>query len=157
MLVEPVAANLSLHGYEVVMMGEGVGYKQLTNDIHRGVLKVANYTTIVVVMGRAEALGHQFGRALNKLVQALCTFGRDTTFVLVGPLPKYSYDKRRVRDLLHAGTIMKRKVQELNNFRFCDASAWFADRHGSVQKYVNRSGITKAGYKVISDRIKAVQ
>ena len=155
MLVDDVAANFTFNGFRMVVMERGHGIKQITEDIHRGVFKIGNFKHVVIMTGREEA-GQEgrFTTALNKLIQALCTYGRDTTFTMSGPIPGQWDNKYDTRDLLQAAVIVKHRILNIPGFYFCDVSAWFADRNGVVEKFVEPHGVTPKGAQIIRQRLR---
>ena len=157
MLVDNLAQGVSLPLFRVVVMDPHTTIKQITDDIHQGIFKINRYREVVIMLGRQDVISKRnYKTALNKLVHALCTFGTHTNFVLTGPLPAFWDNKCIIRDLLHAAVVTKNRINNLPGFRFCDASAWFADRHGVKERYMGPHGITNHGKSLLKQRINQV-
>ena len=153
MLVDSVAAGLDFPTVKVVVMRSNPTMKEIAEDIHRGIFKIAGYSKVLFIVGREEVRrGFSVKTGLNKLVHALCTFGKQTHFVFCGPLPAHGDSTSLIRDLLESGIVIKRRIERLPGFTFCDASAWFADRNGICDKYIDRMGLTGEGASLLRER-----
>ena len=154
MLVDYVARDVKVQQLQVVMINEHAGLKEVADDIHKGIIRIAQYQVIVLAIRRADVTrGKDFKKGLNKLIHALCTFGKRSRFIFMGPLPEYRDDKYVVCDLMQAGTMVKHRIKQLPGFKFCNASVWFADRHGIVTKYIGRTGLTTQGFNIFRQRL----
>ena len=156
MLVDDVAQGFSLPGFRMVIMDTQVTLKQVTDDIHKAIFKISKYHQVVILLGRQDVIQQRnYKKVLNKLVHALCTFGRNTSFILLGPLPAPWDSKFIVRDLMQAAVITKRRIRNLPGFKFCDASAWFVDRDGLKPQYMTDAGLTNEGRQLLKQRLAA--
>ena len=154
LLVDNVVAGFQLYGFRVVVMGQGEGLKEITADIHKGILKLGNYSKLVCTLGRADVTHNRnFDTILNRFIQAVDTYGKNLEVVMTGPLPDYWDDRWKAKDVLEAAVRVKRRILKVPGFHFSDASAWFADREGVDHKYMGPHGITKEGLKLLRSRL----
>ena len=87
MLVDSVAEGFTLTEVKMVVMNES-SLRTVSEDIHKGYLKVAHYEVVLFMIGWQDVLHRGcFKNNFNKLVHVLCTFGRDTEFIFIGPIP----------------------------------------------------------------------
>ena len=56
LLVNDTAANIHIRGYRVVVIPKGSSFRDVADNIHRGIVRVANYSHITFMIGRAEVL-----------------------------------------------------------------------------------------------------
>ena len=155
MLVDDVAEGVAITGFRMVVIEAPVGIKKIAEDIHNGELRISKYEHVAFMVGRQDVIQHRnFKSAYNKLIHALCTFGKSTSFTMAGPLPSFWDDQLVVRDLLQAGVTLKNRIGNLPGFIFCDASVWFAQRDGVVRKYMGPDGITAEGVRVVRHRME---
>ena len=154
MLVDDVAAGFDLPQFRMAVMEKDITLKQVTDDIHKGIFKISKYDTVIVSIGRQDVVHRRnYKSALNKLIHALCTFGRNTSFVMTGPLPGPWDNRYVIRDLLHAAVITKRRINNLPGFKFCDVTSWFADRDGIKQQFIDHNGLTRQAKRLLADKL----
>ena len=89
--------NLQIQGMDVWCVSDNTGLRELTNDIHDGILRIGGKDNVIIFVGRADTLrGRHFPAVAKRLISACSRFGRNTHFVFAGPFPQLGDEIRMI-------------------------------------------------------------
>ena len=88
-LVEGDAIKFRAPGFLVVNTAVNFGFNQFIQDISKGTLRMSEFDTLVLIIGRSDLSKHRDWRKIEqKLVNTLRVYNKSTTVVSLGPFPQ---------------------------------------------------------------------
>ena len=157
-MVDSVASSVSLPEHKMVMMREySDGFSQLASYIHNSRIRISNVWQMVVFVGRVDMRrGTRLKSSLNKLIHALCTFGKDTKFIFIPPIPQYAEHGQMLKNLAHIAYVLKHGISNLPGFTFWGVTHAFGSKNQVHKCFVSTHGVTTVGIWVLSQCIQAL-